>query len=143
MAKKSLRFIKLLPIIRAYQTEGYTYLEITGLLNQHHGLDLTLATLTNYMFRYGKQPQDTHATQNTILVQPVMQSTSIDESQSTNTQFLPEHELIQKSQTSRPEDSTLEKVVFGSPQHKAQIQSETEKYFTTPRGLSRFKKGDS
>jgi len=64
MAKKSKIFIQLLPVINGYKQQGFTYPEIVVLLKDNHDLDLSVNTLTNYVWRYEKEKM----TENAVVV---------------------------------------------------------------------------
>lgn len=136
MAKKSVRFTGLLPVINAYQAQGYSYPEIVGFLKDKHDLELTVSTFTNYMFRYSKK-EDADKSKSGISHNEVTNTGAdpvIEDNGSVN---------INQSLATDVDDSDVAKtdnMVFGSPEYKAQVNADTEKYFTKPSGISRFKK---
>lgn len=131
-----MRFTGLLPVIQAYQVQGYSYPEIVKFLKDEHELELTVATFTNYMFRYSKKEVDDKSKSNVPLIKENSKGTDqiIEDNGSVNSHHI---------SATVDNDSGLpktENAVFGSTEYKAQVNADTEKYFTKPSGISRFKK---
>lgn len=72
--KKSVRFQKLIPKIRKYLEQGYTYDAVISLLKNKHDLELKRGTFNSYMTRFyfdKKTKQEPIATEKPKQLEPV------------------------------------------------------------------------
>ena len=106
---KSKAFIRLLPQIFELREQGYSYEEVTAILEKQHGLILSVNQFSVYLARY----KNAH-------------TPKLDKQIETS----PSPTLPQDSeQDSIKSESNTKDYVFGSPEHKAAIQKETEENF--------------
>jgi len=110
---KSKAFIRLLPQIFELREQGYSYEEVTAILEKQHGLILSVNQFSVYLARY----KNAHTPK---LDKQIKTSPS------------PTHP--QDSEQDRFNiENTINTHGFLSPEHKAAIQKETEeKYFNSP-----------
>lgn len=106
---KSKAFISLLPQIFELREQGYSYDEVTAILEKEYGLILSVNQFSVYLARY----KNSHTSKVKKQV----------ETSPTRKQH-PES----KQDPIKP-DSNTKDYVFGSPEHKAAIQKETEENF--------------
>jgi len=106
---KSKAFIRLLPQIFELREQGYSYEEVTAILEKQHGLILSVNQFSVYLARY----KNTH-------------TPKLDKQIETS----PFPTLSQDSkQDSIKSGSNTKDYVFGSPEHREAVQKETKKYF--------------
>ena len=106
---KSKAFIRLLPQIFELREHGYSYEEVTAILEKEYGLILSVNQFSVYLARY----KNAH----TAKVKKQIQ-TSLTRKQ---------HQESKQDQI-KP-DSTTKDYVFGTPEHKAAVKKETEELF--------------
>lgn len=106
---KSKAFIRLLPKILELREQGYSYDEVTAILEKDYGLILSVKQFSVYLARYKTEKQAAAA--------PVKQAVHKDESDPA------------ASDSSAPDHGFL------SPEHKAKVEEETMKYFSKPKGI--------
>ena len=106
---KSKAFIRLLPQIFELREQGYSYEEVTAILEKQHGLILSVNQFSVYLARY----KNAHT--------PKLDK-QIETSPSTT--------LLQDSkQDSIKSESNTKDYVFGTPEHKAHMLAESQKFF--------------
>ena len=117
---KSKAFIRLLPQIFELREQGYSYEEVTAILERQHGLILSVKQFSVYLARY----------KNTSAKKSAKQIAG-----STSTPLLDQ----QDAQLPVNPDIQMNDYVFGSPEYKAKIQKETEESFRSSQkiGLKR------
>jgi hypothetical protein len=119
---KSKAFICLLPQIFELREQGYSYEEVTTILEKQHGLILSVKQFSVYLARY----KNTHAKklEKQISASP---STTVFNQEDAQPPVNP--------------DNQMKDYAFGSPEHKAKIQSETEELFKSSQsiGLKKLK----
>jgi len=117
---KSKAFIRLLPQIFELREQGYSYEEVTAILEKQHGLILSVKQFSVYLARY----KNTNATKSAkqMAASPSIPVCNQEDSQ------LPANSGSQTSD-----------YAFGSPKYKAKIQKETEELFRSSQtiGLKR------
>ncbi|AMW80799.1 hypothetical protein AMD27_17905 (plasmid) [Acinetobacter sp. TGL-Y2] len=96
---KSKAFIRLLPQIFELREQGYSYEEVTAILEKDYGLVLSIKQFSVYLARYK------------------------------NSHMSKVEKQIETSQDPIKSDSSTNDYVFGSPEHKAAVQKETEELF--------------
>lgn len=106
---KSKAFIRLLPRIFELREQGYSYEEVTAILEKEYGLVLSVNQFSVYLARYKN-------------------------AYTSNVKKLVETSPARKQhQESKPDptkpDSTTKDYVFGTPEHKAAVKKETEELF--------------
>ena len=106
---KSKAFIRLLPQIFELREQGYSYEEVTAILEKDYGLILSVNQFSVYLARY----------KNSHMFKVEKQ---IETSQA------PKH-LQEIKQDPIKSESNTNDYVFGSPEHKAAVQKETEELF--------------
>ncbi|MCG2575297.1 hypothetical protein LVY74_17320 [Acinetobacter sp. ME22] len=113
---KSKAFIRLLPQIQELREQGYSYDEVTSILEEQHGLILSVKQFSVYLARY----KNTHAKK---LEKQISAS--------------PSTTVFNQEDTQPPvnSDNQTKDYAFGSPAHKAKIQSETEELFKSSQSL--------
>lgn len=107
---KSKAFIRLLPQIFELREQGYSYEEVTAILEKEYGLILSVNQFSVYLARY----KNAHTSKVKKQVETSPARKQHPES---------------KQDPIKP-DSNTKDYVFGSPEHKAAIQKESEKYFS-------------
>ena len=107
---KSKAFIRLLPQIFELREQGYSYEEVTAILEKQHGLILSVKQFSVYLARY----KNTNITKLTKQV-AVSSSTPVFDQENSELLVNP--------------DTQMNDYVFGYQEHKAQIQKETEELF--------------
>lgn len=112
---KSKAFIRLLPQIFALREQGYSYEEVTAILEKQHGLILSVKQFSVYLARY--KNAHTSKVEKQIETSPA-----------------PKH-LQESKQESIKSESNTNDYAFGSPQHKAIIQKETEELFRSNQNI--------
>ena len=106
---KSKAFIRLLPQIFELREQGYSYEEVTAILEKQHGLILSVNQFSVYLARY----KNAH-------------TPKVDKQIETS----PSTTLLQDSkQDSIKSESNTKDYVFGSPEHKAHVLAESQKFF--------------
>ena len=106
---KSKAFIRLLPQIFELREQGYSYEEVTAILEKQHGLILSVNQFSVYLARY----KNAH-------------TPKLDKQIETS----PSPTLPQDSeQDSIKSESNTKDYVFGSPEHKAYVLAESQKFF--------------
>ena len=117
---KSKAFIRLLPQIFELREQGYSYEEVTAILEKQHGLILSVKQFSVYLARY----KNTNAKKSAKQI-----------AGSTSTPLLDQ----QDAQLPVNPDIQMNDYVFGSPEYKAKIQKETEESFRSSQkiGLKR------
>ena len=106
---KSKAFIRLLPQIFELREQGYSYEEVTAILEKQHGLILGVNQFSVYLARYKnahkrkmeKQPE----------ISPVKNASQEDK----------QDPIVSESNTKDH--------VFGTPEHKAHVLAESQKFF--------------
>jgi uncharacterized UBP type Zn finger protein len=106
---KSKAFIRLLPQIFELREQGYSYEEVTAILEKQHGLILSVNQFSVYLARYKnahkrkmeKQPEN----------------------------FLVKDSSQEDKQNPIVSESNTKDYVFGTPEHKAHVLEETQKFF--------------
>ena len=113
---KSKAFICLLPQIFELREQGYSYEEVTTILEKQHGLILSVKQFSVYLARY----KNTNAKklEKQISASP---STTVFNQEDAQPPVNP--------------DNQMKDYAFGSPEHKAKIQSETEELFKSSQSL--------
>lgn len=110
---KSKAFIRLLPQIFELREQGYSYEEVTAILEKEYGLILSVNQFSVYLARYKNA------------------ATSKVKKQVETSPAPKPHQESKKDQI-KP-DSNTKDYVFGSPEYRAAVQKETEeKYFNSP-----------
>ena len=112
---KSKAFIRLLPQIFELREQGYSYEEVTAILEKDYGLILSVNQFSVYLARY----------KNSHMFKVEKQ---IETSQA------PKH-LQEIKQDPIKSDSSTNDYVFGSPEHKAAVQKETEELFRSNQNI--------
>lgn len=112
---KSKAFIRLLPQIFELREQGYSYEEVTAILEKQHGLILSVNQFSVYLARY----KNAHM--------PKVDK-QIETSQSPT---LPQD----SKQDPIKSESNTNDYAFGSPEHKAAIQKETEELFRSNQNI--------
>lgn len=112
---KSKVFRSLLPEILTYKEKGFTPDQIIGLLADK-GLNLTIGTYNLYLFRYAKKPNSSNNKNQNMVNSTLTSPKSKYGSKETKTD----------TDFSFSDSSNLE---FGTPEHKAKVQAETEELF--------------
>ena len=107
---KSKAFIRLLPQIFELREQGYSYEEVTAILEKQHGLILSVKQFSVYLARY----KNTNAKKSAKQI-----------AGSTSTPLLDQ----QDAQLPVKTENKMNDYVFGSPEYKAKIQKETEVSF--------------
>ena len=117
---KSKAFIRLLPQIFELREQGYSYDEVTAILEKKHGLILSVKQFSVYLARY----------KNTSAKKSAKQIAG-----STSTPILDQ----QDAQLPVNSGTQMSDYAFGSPEYKAKIQKETEELFRSSQkiGLKR------
>jgi len=117
---KSKAFIRLLPQIFELREQGYSYEEVTAILEKQHGLILSVKQFSVYLARY----KNTNAAK---LKKQIAAS--------------PLKPVLDQENAQPPvnPDNHANDYAFGSPEYKAQIQKETEELFRSSQktGLKR------
>ena len=110
---KSKAFIRLLPQIQELREQGYSYEEVTSILEKQYGLILSVKQFSVYLARY--------------------KNTSAKKSASPP--------LLDQQDAQFPvnPDTQMSDYAFGSPEYKAKIEKETEELFRSSQkvGLKR------
>lgn len=114
---KSKAFIRLLPQIFELREQGYSYEEVTAILEKQHGLILSVNQFSVYLARY----KNAHM--------PKVDK-QIETSQSPT---LPQAQ--DSKQDPIKSESNTNDYAFGSPEHKAAIQKETEELFRSNQNI--------
>jgi intein-encoded DNA endonuclease-like protein len=105
---KSKAFIQLLPQIFKLREQGYSYEEVTAILEKQHGLILSVNQFSVYLARY----KNAH-------------TPKVDKQIKTS----PSATLTQDSkQDSIKSESNTKDYVFGTPEHKAHVLAESQKF---------------
>jgi len=112
---KSKAFIRLLPQIFELREQGYSYEEVTAILEKDYGLILSVKQFSVYLARY----------KNSHMFKVEKQ---IETSQA------PKH-LQEIKQDPIKSESNTNDYVFGSPEHKAAVQKETEELFRSNQNI--------
>lgn len=111
---KSKAFIRLLPQIFELREQGYSYEEVTAILEKEYGLILSIKQFSVYLARY----KNVHASKVEKQIE---------------TSPAPKH-LQERKQDPIKSESNTKDYVFGSPEHKAAVQKEIEKlFYSSPR----------
>ena len=112
---KSKAFIRLLPQIFELREQGYSYEEVTAILEKQHGLILSVNQFSVYLARY----KNAH-------------TPKVDKQIETS----PSPTLLQDSQQDSIKcESNTKDYAFGSPEHKAAVQKETEELFRSNQNI--------
>ncbi len=106
---KSKAFIRLLPQILELREQGYSYEEVTTILEKEHGLILSVNQFSVYLARY----KNAH--------------TSKVKKQVETSPARKQHQ--ESKQDPIKTDSNTKDYVFGTPEHKAAVKKETEELF--------------
>ena len=106
---KSKAFIRLLPQIFELREQGYSYEEVTAILEKDYGLILSVNQFSVYLARY----------KNSHMFKVEKQ---IETSQA------PKH-LQEIKQDPIKSESNTKDYVFGTPEHKAHMLAESQKFF--------------
>ncbi len=110
---KSKAFIRLLPQIFELREQGYSYEEVTAILEKEYGLILSVNQFSVYLARYKNAA--TSKVKKQVETSPA-----------------PKPHQESKKDPIKP-DSNTKDYVFGSPEYRAAVQKETEeKYFNSP-----------
>ena len=112
---KSKAFIRLLPQIFELREQGYSYEEVTAILEKQHGLILSVNQFSVYLARYKNAP--TSKVKKQVEISPASK---------------PHQES--KQDPIKP-DSNTKDYVFGTPEHKAAVQKETEEFFRSNQNI--------
>ena len=112
---KSKAFIRLLPQIFELREQGYSYEEVTAILEKQHGLILSVNQFSVYLARY----KNAH----TSKVEKQVGAS------------LAQKHLQEGKQDPIKSDSSTNDYVFGSPEHKAAVQKETEELFRSNQNI--------
>lgn len=107
---KSKAFIRLLPQIFELREQGYSYEEVTAILEKEYGLILSINQFSVYLARYKNVATSK-------VKKPVETSPA------------PKPHQESKEDRSNVENLIIETYGFLSPEHKAAIQKETEENF--------------
>ncbi|MBI1411712.1 hypothetical protein [Acinetobacter baumannii] len=112
---KSKAFIRLLPQIFELREQGYSYEEVTAILEKEHGLILSVNQFSVYLARYKNAPTSKVKKQ---------------------VEISPDSKHLQESkQDPIKSESNTNDYAFGSPQHKAIVQKETEELFRSNQNI--------
>ena len=112
---KSKAFIRLLPQIFELREQGYSYEEVTAILEKQHGLILSVNQFSVYLARY----KNAH-------------TPKVDKQIKTS----PSPTLPQDSKRDPiKSDSNTKDYAFGSPEHTAAVQKETEELFRSNQNI--------
>ena len=106
---KSKAFIRLLPQIFELREQGYSYEEVTAILEKEHGLILSVNQFSVYLARYK------NATTSKVKKQVEKSPARKQHPESKQDPIKP--------------DSNTKDYVFGSPEYRAAVQKETEENF--------------
>jgi len=106
---KSKAFIRLLPQIFVLREQGYSYEEVTAILEKQHGLILSVKQFSVYLARY--KNAHTSKVEKQIETPPA-----------------PKH-LQESKQDPIKSESKTKDYVFGTPEHKAHVLAESQKFF--------------
>jgi uncharacterized UBP type Zn finger protein len=106
---KTKAFIRLLPQIFELREQGYSYEELTTILEKEHGLILSVNQFSVYLARY--KNVGILKAEKQLEISPVKNTYQED-----------------KQDPIKSESNTND-YVFGSPEHKAAVQKETEELF--------------
>lgn len=110
---KSKAFIRLLPQIFELREQGYSYEEVTAILEKEYGLILSVNQFSVYLARYKNA------------------ATSKVKKQVETSPAPKQHQESKKDRSNI--ENTINTHGFLSPEHKAAIEKETEeKYFNSP-----------
>ncbi len=112
---KSKAFIRLLPQIFELREQGYSYEEVTAILEKQHGLILSVNQFSVYLARY----KNAH----TSKVEKQVGAS------------LAQKHLQEGKQDPIKSESNTNDYAFGSPQHKATVQKETEELFRSNQNI--------
>ena len=117
---KSKAFIRLLPQIFELREQGYSYEEVTAILEKQHGLILSVKQFSVYLARY----KNTYAKKSAKQIAGSASTSVLDQ---------------QDAHLSVNPDTQMSDYAFGSPEYKAKIQKETEESFRSSQriGLKR------
>jgi len=117
---KSKAFIRLLPQIFELREQGYSYEEVTAILEKQHGLILSVKQFSVYLARY--KNINAAKLKKQIAASPL--KPVLDQ---------------ENAQPPANPDNHANDYAFGSPEYKAQIQKETEELFRSSQkiGLKR------
>ncbi|MFH7136952.1 hypothetical protein, partial [Acinetobacter johnsonii] len=117
---KSKAFIRLLPQIIELREQGYSYEEVTAILEKQHGLILSVKQFSVYLARY----KNIHAKKSAKQIAGSASTPILDQ---------------QDAQLPVNLDTQMSDYAFGSPEHKAKIQKQTEELFKSSQkiGLKR------
>jgi hypothetical protein len=107
---KSKAFIRLLPQIFELREHGYSYEEVTAILEKQHGLILSVKQFSVYLARY----KNTSTTKSAKQIAGSASTPVLDQ---------------QDAQLPVNPDTQMSDYAFGSPEYKAKIQKETEELF--------------
>lgn len=112
---KSKAFIRLLPQIFELREQGYSYEEVTAILEKQHGLILSVNQFSVYLARY----KNAH-------------KRKMEKRPETS----PSATLPQDSKRDPiKSDCNTKDYAFGSPEHKAAVQKETEELFRSNQNI--------
>ena len=106
---KSKAFIRLLPQIFELREQGYSYEEVTAILEKEYRLILSIKQFSVYLARY----KNVHASKVEKQIE---------------TSPTPKH-LQERKQDPIKSESNTNDYAFGSPEHKAAVKKETEELF--------------
>lgn len=117
---KSKAFIRLLPQIFELREQGYSYEEVTAILEKQHGLILSVKQFSVYLARY----KNANAKKSAKQIAGSASRSVLDQ---------------QDAHLSVNPDTQMSDYAFGSPEYKAKIQKETEESFRSSQriGLKR------
>jgi intein-encoded DNA endonuclease-like protein len=107
---KSKAFIRLLPQIFELREHGYSYEEVTAILEKQHGLILSVKQFSVYLARY----KNTNAKKSAKQIAGSASPPLLDQ---------------QDAQLPVNSGTQMSDYAFGSPEYKAKIQKETEELF--------------
>lgn len=108
---KSKAFIRLLPQIFELREQGYSYEEVTAILEKQHGLILSVNQFSVYLARY--KNADKRKMEKQPEISPVKNASQEDK----------QDPIVSESNT--------KDYVFGSPEHREAVEKETKKYFNS------------
>lgn len=114
---KSKVFRTLLPEIMAYKEKGFTPNQIVDLLAEK-GLNLTIGTFNLYLFRYSKKPISSNK-KNENMINSTLTNPALNYG-------LKDANSDLKKDDDKSNSCNYE---FGTPEHKAKVQAETEELF--------------
>lgn len=123
--KISKRFLQFLPKIKAMKESGYTDDEILNYLSTQK-FEIKKMTYQKYLYRnIGKNKKNQNEANLAANTKENMVNSNINDS------AIKDNSISENPVTSQKirKPSELSKTAFGSPEHRAEVQAETEKFF--------------